>query len=504
VRILLVRPRPAKHTLGLKDIMICEPLELEYLAAGVRNHEVKIADEMLGGRTLDVIRQFKPEVVGTSSYITGVNEVRRICREAKSYNPEIVTVVGGVHATVVPEDFCRPEIDIIVQGEGTETFRDVVDRLEEGEDLSEIPGLAFPEGETLRLGTPRMIDQGSLDRLPFPCRDLTSHYRKKYYYLYHRPVTIMRTALGCPFRCAFCFCWKITDGRYLVRSPESVAEELKTIETKEVYIVDDTFLLNRERLLDLAELIRRQDIRKEYLVYGRTDFIAANEDVIKAWAEIGLKAVIVGLEYMSDGELAKVNKLTTRDENDYAIEILQRNRIDIYASFILGREYDERDFRRLGEYIEEKKLFYLVLQPLTPLPGTEIFEEYEHMLTVERESFPLWDLSHLVLPSRLTHRQFYWRMAALYARYCGNLLRVRGLGLRTVPHVFTCDFLKLMAGAYKVLISLLTAHRHHRIHRKKGSPLNIIRAADGGTINDFTRHGDHIETDFQVGTPGQK
>lgn len=504
MRILLVRPRPPKHTLGLKNIMICEPLELEYLAAGVRDHDVKIADEILGGRTLDIIGQFKPDVVGTSSYITGVNEVRRICREAKSYNPKIVTVVGGVHATVVPEDFCRPEIDIIVQGEGIETFRDVIDRLEEGRDLSEVPGLAFPEEEALRLGPARIIEQESLDRLPFPRRDLTSHYRRKYYYLYHRPVTIMRTSLGCPFRCTFCFCWKINEGRYLVRSPESVAAELKTIETKEVYIVDDTFLLNRERLLELAEVIRRRDIRKEYLVYGRTDFIAANEDVIKEWAEIGLKAVIVGLEYTSDSELGKVNKLTTRDENDLAIEILQRNRIDIYGSFILGTEYDKRDFRRLGEYIEEKKLFYLVLQPLTPLPGTEIFKEYEHLLTVERESFPIWDLSHLVLPSRLTHRQFYWQMAALYARYSGNLLRVGRLDLRTVPDVFTCDFLKLMAGAYRVLISLLTAHRHHRIYRRKGSPLPIIRAVGGGTINDFTGPDDLMETSFRAGTPGQK
>jgi radical SAM superfamily enzyme YgiQ (UPF0313 family) len=489
MRVLLVRPKPPKHTLGLKNIMICEPLELEYLAAGLGNHNVKIVDEIMGAKTPDVVRQFKPDVVGTSSYITGVNEVRRICRTAKRYNPGILTVVGGVHASVVPEDFCRAEIDMIVLGEGIETLQDMVNRLEQGRDLTEIPGVAFPDGESLRMGPPRAFEQETLERLPFPRRDLTAHYRSKYYYLYHRPVTIMKTAFGCPFRCTFCFCWKITNGRHLIRSPESIADELENIETDEVYIVDDTFLLERERLLEIVEVIRRRNIRKKYLVYGRSDFIAANEDVISEWADIGLKAVIVGVEYTSDHELDSVNKRITKDENDTAIEILRRNRIDIYASFILGMEYDRRDFKRLGEYIEKKQLFYFVLQPLTPLPGTEIFKKYEHLLTVDRESYPLWDLTHVVMRSRLTPRQFYWQMAAIYVRYTANFLRVRKLGLRTVQNVFTYDFLRLMVGAYRILISLLKAHKHHRIYRKNSSPPRSIntlyskRNFDGFDVN---------------------
>jgi radical SAM superfamily enzyme YgiQ (UPF0313 family) len=84
-------------------------------------------------------------------------------------------------------------------------------------------------------------------------------------------------------------------------------EELESIETREVYIVDDTFLLDRSRLLEIADAIRRRGIKKEFLVYGRSDFIANNEDVIKEWSEIGLKAVILGLEFTSDHELDSVN-----------------------------------------------------------------------------------------------------------------------------------------------------------------------------------------------------
>jgi radical SAM superfamily enzyme YgiQ (UPF0313 family) len=149
----------------------------------------------------------------------------------------------------------------------------------------------------------------------------------------------MKTGLGCPYRCTFCFCWQITEGAYLLRSPESVVEELEAIETHEVYIVDDTFLLERRRLLEIADAIRRRGIKKAFLVYGRSDFIANNEDVIKEWSEIGLKAVIIGLEFTSDHELNSINKQASMDENDRAIDVLQRHHIDVYASFILGIFY---------------------------------------------------------------------------------------------------------------------------------------------------------------------
>ena len=80
MRILLVRPPLPYHTMGLKHIMICEPLELEYAAAGLDGHEVQIMDLILEGGLERRLREFRPDVVGTSCYINGVNEVKKICR----------------------------------------------------------------------------------------------------------------------------------------------------------------------------------------------------------------------------------------------------------------------------------------------------------------------------------------------------------------------------------------------------------------------------------------
>ena len=87
MRILLVRPPVPRHTIGLKHVMICEPLELEYAAAGLDGHDVQILDLIVEKGFEKRLRLFRPDVVGTSWYITGVNEVIKLCRSVKRWNP---------------------------------------------------------------------------------------------------------------------------------------------------------------------------------------------------------------------------------------------------------------------------------------------------------------------------------------------------------------------------------------------------------------------------------
>jgi radical SAM superfamily enzyme YgiQ (UPF0313 family) len=475
MRILLVRPKTPKQTIGLKYIMLNEPLELEYIAAGVPGHEVIIADEILRDNTEKILRRFDPHIVGTSSYIVGIHEVLRICRAAKKHNPKILTVVGGVYASVVPEDLCYPEIDAVVCGEGIETFASIVQNFEWSESLEGIPGTALPDGNTIRVGPAREMSQEILDRTPFPRRDLTEKHRSKYYCLYHRPVTIMRTTIGCPYDCTFCFCRQVSGEKRLTRSAESIADEMETINTRHVYIVDDNFLLEPERLLELTRIIRKRGIDKEYLVYGRADFIADNNNIIRELSAIGLKTAIIGLEFTSDAELTAVMKHTSLEVNNTALEVLRRNNIDPFASFILDPDYGSSDFRRLGKYIHDQKLYYFTLEPLTPYPGTPIFKDHEQRIVVDRSRYPLWDLTHLVLPSRLTPRQFYWQMGWIYAKYTGNIPRALKLGLRTPPPVFSRNFLRLAVNAYRFLIALLLAHRQHKRDDRKQSVARDVR-----------------------------
>ena len=473
MRILLIRPPVPRHAIGLKHIMICEPLELEYVAAGLEGHEVEIFDMIIERGLEGRLQQFRPEVVGTSSYITGVNEVKKLCRKVKRWNQSCLTLVGGVHASCVPEDFSDGAVDTIVRGDGTSVMPELVETIRAGRPLQSIPGLAFPRGDgSVQVSgeRPYMPDP---DSLPFPRRDLVARLRHRYYYLFHQPVATMKTTWGCWYDCSFCFPSRVTGGIPYSRNPQSIVEELGQIEEEEVYIVDDIFLFNSKRLLEIAQLLRDQRIRKKYLVYGRADFVAEHEGIIREWADLGLTAVIMGLEAATDEELASMNKKCTVDNNCRAIEILRKYGIDTYASLIPQPDYVDRDWKRLQTFIEKNSLYYVNISPLTPLPGTRIWDEYKDRITVSRRAHGLWDLSHCVVPTRMPLRRYYRSLLKLYVRTVLNVYRAQRLTLRTRPPVWSVKYLRLWWGAFRILLQFLNAHRHH-------GPQELRRAMDKG------------------------
>ncbi len=472
MRILLVRVPVPPHTIGLKHIMVCEPLELEYVAAGLVGHEVQIIDLILERGFEERLRKFQPDVVGTSSYISGVNEVIKVCRAAKRWRPTVRTVVGGVHASRAPEDFADPSVDVIVLGDGTTVMPELVSAFESGRPLEEVPGLVLPRPDGL-VRTPGRSYMPEPDELPLPRRDLVAHLRHRYYYLFHQPVATMKTTWGCWYKCNFCFTWRITDGRPYSRSPESIVRELEQIDCEHVYIVDDIFLIHPARLKELARLMRERNVRKKFLVYARADFLADNEEVVAEWAGLGLKAVFIGLEAVTNPELDSMEKDTTVAQNRRAIAVLQKHRVDIYGSLIIQPDYTKEDWDRLKRFIDENRLYYLNISPLTPMPGTLIWEQYQDQVMVPRTAHGLWDLSHTVLPTRQPLKEYYRSLLGVYCHACLNPFRAGKLNLGTAPPIWSLKFFRLWVGALKIARQFLSAHRHH-------TPRELARALDRG------------------------
>lgn len=481
MRILLVRPPVPEHTTGLKHVMICEPLELEYVAAGLEGHEVKILDLIVERGFEDCLHSFRPDVLGTSCYVTGVNEVKKLCRAAKRWNPEVWTIVGGVHASRAPHDFADHSVDAVVLGDGTTVMPELLEAIEEGRFLEEIPGLGLPVDDDSVVFTEDRPYMPRADSLPLPRRDLTAHLRHRYYYIFHRPMATIKTTWGCWYRCNFCFTWQITDGHAYSRSPESIVDELERIDEDEVYIVDDIFLINRRRLRRIADLIRERGIEKSYLCYGRSDFIAENADVIAEWSKLGLKAVLIGLEASTDEELSSMNKQNSVDHNRRAIEVLRRHGVDTYGSLIPDPDYGPEQWEQLWRFIEDNGLYYLNISPLTPLPGTSIWEQYADRTTVPRRAHGLWDLSHAVLPTRMPLKSFYRALRRVYARAILNVQRADRLSLRTRPPVWSVAYMRIWFGCIRIWFQLGGAHRHH-------SAKELALAMDRGpAVPDLTR-----------------
>ena len=463
MRILLVRPGQPKASRGLKRIMRCEPLELEYLAASVPNHDVKIHDMLISDSLSKILESFNPHVVGTTCYMNNVPEALDICRYSKSINPEIKTIIGGVHATLNSSEFERDFVDIIVLGEGVWTFRNIVESLEAGKQLDPVKGIGFRNEDGFCYTSEGEFPK-DLDQLPFPNRNLTREYRKNYFYLTRRPLTIMKTSWGCPYRCTFCYNRRLTGNNYYARSPESVISELETIDTKHVFIVDDAFIFNKPRLIKLYKLIKERRIKKEFLAYGRTDFIAANKDLLQKWKDIGLKLIRVGLEAITDEDLRKYKKKNTILNNNKAIQICREIGIDLSASFLLHPSYTRHDFRRLRDYIFEKQLIYFFINPLTPLPGTELFDKYKHQLIVKpRSGHALWDFQHCVIKTTsLPLNIFYREMGLTYMTPFNPFRRKNMKGHPKSLPPLSLSELKLYGNLIVTLLTTFLSHRDHK------------------------------------------
>ena len=435
LRILLLRPRPPKETIGLQHVMICEPLELEYLVGNIDKTKasVKIIDMILEKKPIEFfINKYKPHIVGMTAYITHVGAVKEMARKIKCLSNKTITVVGGVHAEVVPEDFTSKYIDYIICSNPVETFIKIIDRVRAGVDTKDIeetyiksnehqPRLASccrgtKEIEGTYVKGKKHIRTSSYNILP-PNRSSVKKYRKKYYYMFHNPCALIKTSLGCPYTCSFCFCKEITGGKYFARKIDEVMEELESIKEREIYIVDDDFLFNEDRLNLFCDELERRNIHKRFLVYGRADFIASHEKVIGRLSRHGLSAVIVGVESLREKDLKDFNKRSSLENNEKAIRILQKYGIELYATMILQPDFTKKDFKQIEDYIIGMNVSFVNLQPLTPLPGTEIYDDYKDKILVSRKDYAMWDLAHIVLePEHMSIRQYYYQIIKTYAR----------------------------------------------------------------------------------------
>ncbi len=444
MKILLVQPAKPQKALGGEDFHIYEPLALEYLAAGVAgNHDVRILDMRLDPDLDSVLRNYQPEVVGITSYTVHVNTVRRLFHQIKEFTPGIVTVVGGHHATVMPEDFYTPHVDVIVTGEGVFSFREIILRLEKKMDLSGIRGTAHAEnGPIVIRGDDQETD---LDSLPFPRRDLTAHYRNSYFSEWMRPLASIRTSKGCLFRCRFCALWKLTGGRYLTRKSECIVEELSTLKEKCVFFADDESLLDTKRMGALADLIQREGIKKRYFLYGRSDTIAKHPDLIEQWKKIGLERVFVGVEFMQDADLKLLRKGSTAENNRTAVKVLKSLGIDIYPTFIITPEFGRSDFAALRKHCLDLDLNFTGFPVLTPLPGKDLYGEVKDNLITS--NYDYFDFFHTLLPTTLPMKDFYRELTTLYKRsrsLKNQISLMRRYPLRELPSLFRAygDFLK--------------------------------------------------------------
>jgi radical SAM superfamily enzyme YgiQ (UPF0313 family) len=429
LKVAFLKP-PIGGILGLEMLTFVEPLGPISVAASLEaeGHECRVFDLRLDGLEPGMARcaHFAPDVVGLQcNFTTERFRTLRLAERLRRELPEAFVLVGGHDASREPGWFNHPAIDAVAIGDGEEVMPPLVDALERGTDIASVPGLVLNDlrgGEQRATGTaPARSD---LDTLPMPARHLISHYAPEYYINFRKPLALMETARGCPFKCNFCSVWKFHHSTFREKSPDRVVAELAQIEAPNVFITDDIFWMDVRRGEELARKIKAAGIKKYFTVQTRTDIICKFPHLIEMWKDCGQLAIFLGLESVTDEGLDAVNKSNTAANNVRALSILKELGVGYTPNFIVDPAWDREDFARLRAWIEETGAYNSGFSVLTPLPGTDLWDTAKHQVTTH--DWEMYDIIHTVLPTTLPLAEFYEEYSRLWRHVLDVRYRLRG------------------------------------------------------------------------------
>ncbi|HEY9061578.1 MAG TPA: radical SAM protein [Pseudobacteroides sp.] len=408
MKILLIKPEIV-GIFSYTRLMDHEPLELEYLytVLTVEGHKAYIYDRRYEKTSLKkkLIKE-RPDIVAITGSVTQENIMKKIAVEVKKHDKSITVVVGGTHVELNYENFYLDYIDFICHTGDLDSFVKIISFLQKkNSKLSDIKGIAYKEGQSWVL-TPKCI--ADPNDLPVPDREYFEKNRHLFRYLDYKTLALVKTAYSCPYKCSFCYCTNLNSGKYLTRDIDRVVDEIEGISAPYIHIVDDDFLVDTKRIKDFIRLVREKRIQKKYLIYGRADFIANNEAIMKELKEIGLCLVMVGLEAMDDRQLNRYHKKTKSRDNERAVEVLNSLGVECAALLIVNQDSTKEDFVNIYKWVKKVKLMNVTVSIFTPMKGSRDYDQYKDEI-VDRRVIRQ-DLFHLIIkPKNMGRSMFYIR-----------------------------------------------------------------------------------------------
>ena len=422
MRVLLLRPDPGNERFGLGPFFRVEPLGLEYIGAALRacGHEPRIADLRFRPGLDTWIRRTRPQLVGISClHSLEYDRVRATARAVRRAAPEAFVLVGGHAAAAFPRPLECDEVDAICLDDGEEIVPALVEAIERGAPLDMLPGLRLRMGGEW-LATPPRLRQTGLDLVPLPARDLVEQHRNGYHCLLFKPIWLVETARGCPYRCSFCSVWQLYDRAYRERSVAAVAEDFASAGDA-VFVADDLFWHHPARSRELAEALRKRGVSKRWiLVQTRTDLISRQTELLEVWRPLAKDFdIFFGFEAASDAGLSQVDKDAGVGASLEAVRIARSLGYGVNGNFLIDPDWTETHFAELWDFVARHDLRRAGFTILTPLPGTKFFDRLAPRLA--GQPWHAYDMHHLLWEPRLGARRFFelyaetWRRSILNA-----------------------------------------------------------------------------------------
>lgn len=381
-RVLLINPPGIEQT-GFNN----PPLGLLYLAGTLKKYgiEVKVLDGFFSGwkEIKKTIKIFKPTIVGTTCLTIYRFSSYKVLKLAKEINPQIITILGGAHATLMHTQIIKnyPFIDLIVRGEGEQTLL----KITRGRPFKKIQGITYSEDEEVVINKPQKYVK-NLNKIPFPAWEMVNlsryapipafiagyngiDFRK----IPRIPVIFSR---GCVGHCNFCSTWMIWCG-WRGRSGKNMADEVELLykkhRMKHFIFADDCMTVDNKETIDFCNEIKKRNLKIAFNLQTRTD--AVNSEVLEKLKEAGCYCISYGIESGSPKMLKTMDKANTVKNSERAIFLTKKAGIKVCAQMITGS---------LGETIQTINQSIRFLQRTNPdfvmtlgglwiYPGTKIY-----------------------------------------------------------------------------------------------------------------------------------
>lgn len=291
---------------------------------------------------------------------------RRSYQIASEYRKRGVPVVmGGFHATLVPDEVAR-YAETVVVGEAEHTWAEVID--------------------DYRAGTPRKFYRASERPALAGVRPDRSIFAGKRYL----PVGLVEVGRGCHFKCEFCAVQTVYSRTQSRRAPQNVfadIEQVKRAGRKLVFFVDDNITSNMDEAKAFFRELKKHDIR---WVSQASINAAHDEEFLRLITDSGCKAVLIGFESLNPTNLKKMGKGFNTMKGGFEVSLanLRRHHVRLYATFVFGYDEDTADsFDATVDFAARHRFYIAAFNHLTPFPGTPL---YARLVAEGRMLYDAW------------------------------------------------------------------------------------------------------------------
>jgi len=323
------------------------PIGLMYVAAALEKagFTVQMLDNYLmkepAQEVKELITKLNPMMVGITCGSATYARCVETAKTIKEVKPDCAIVVGGWHASYLPETLLsHPEIDYVVIGEGERAITQLATALATGEvsQAQTVDGVAYRGSSGNIIKPPKFIE--NMDEIPYPARHLLplELYDRTIEFLDSKPADVMSISRGCVFNCGFCETRKLWGNICRGFSPRRVIGEIEDLMahygTRGIYFINDNFTLRKEKTKELCNLMIEKKLNLEWVCDTRVDLV--DDELLELMSKAGCKVVWFGVESGSEKVLQRIGRNTKPEQVETAFKLCKKHGIKTACSFMIG------------------------------------------------------------------------------------------------------------------------------------------------------------------------